>query len=139
MFGKRALQNIRHLAFVTNTEVTHYQGDLGEYNQCQGQLRHLYAQGIKGNYLEFTAYALLYTIYSNNPADLAHILAELPADVRKAPPIAHAFKVSLSKLHVFALLVVIGAYFVRWEKRSDPTTGTISSNCTKQHQTWANI
>lgn len=41
-------------------------GDLGEYNQCQSQLRGLYAYGIKGSAMEFLAYRILYLLHTKN-------------------------------------------------------------------------
>ena len=42
------------------------QGDLGEYNQCQTQLRELYRLGIPGREYEFIAYRILYLQYAQN-------------------------------------------------------------------------
>lgn len=41
-------------------------GDLGEYNQCQSQLRGLYAYGLKGAQMEFLAYRILYLLHTRN-------------------------------------------------------------------------
>lgn len=40
--------------------------DLGEYNQCQSQLRGLYAHGIRGSAMEFLAYRILYLLHTKN-------------------------------------------------------------------------
>jgi hypothetical protein len=42
------------------------QRDIHEFNQCQSQLRQLYALGIPGNVMEFTAYRLLYLLWEQN-------------------------------------------------------------------------
>jgi SAC3 family protein LENG8/THP3 len=41
-------------------------GDLGEYNQCQTRLSELYEEGLKGSRLEFLAYRIIYTLYTQN-------------------------------------------------------------------------
>lgn len=41
-------------------------GDLGEYNQCQTQLKQLYSKGIAGNSMEFLAYRILYMLHTQN-------------------------------------------------------------------------
>lgn len=41
-------------------------GDLGEYNQCQSQLRALYAHGLPGCVMEFLAYRILYLLHTKN-------------------------------------------------------------------------
>ena len=59
-------------------------GDLNEYNQCQTQLKQLYASGLRGSEMEFTAYRILYYLYlqgnkkyQNGSQDLRHIMASL--------------------------------------------------------------
>ena len=67
--------------------------DLGEYNQCQTQLRALYKLNLGGNPEEFTAYRILYILYTCNRVDMNDMLADLtPADKQK-PGVKHALKV----------------------------------------------
>lgn len=67
--------------------------DLGEYNQCQTQLRALYKAGIKGKAEEFMAYRILYIIYTCNRTDMNDVLADLTSADKKAASVAHALKV----------------------------------------------
>ncbi|KAL1598855.1 hypothetical protein SLS60_007997 [Paraconiothyrium brasiliense] len=72
------------------------QGDMGEYNQCQTQLKALYSQNLPGRPDEFTAYRVLYFVYTCNKTDMNDLLAELtPADKIK-PEIKHAIDVRSS-------------------------------------------
>lgn len=67
--------------------------DLGEYNQCQTQLRALYKLNLGGNPEEFVAYRILYFIYTCNRTDMNDVLADLtPADKQK-PGVQHALQV----------------------------------------------
>ena len=65
-------------------------GDLGEYNQCQTQLRALYAQNLGGHPMEFKAYRILYFIHTSNRTDMNDLLADLTATEKKDPAIKHA-------------------------------------------------
>ncbi|KKK13117.1 hypothetical protein AOCH_005824 [Aspergillus ochraceoroseus] len=74
-------------------------GDLGEYNQCQTQLRALYAQNLGGHPTEFKAYRILYFIHTRNWTALNDALADLtPADKRN-----HAVKHALDVRSALAL------------------------------------
>ena len=80
-------------------------GDLGEYNQCQSQLRALYRQNLGGRPIEFKAYRILYYIYTCNRTDMNDMLSELtPAD-KQTPAIKHALAVrsalALGNYHQF--------------------------------------
>ncbi|KAF2196072.1 hypothetical protein GQ43DRAFT_278521 [Delitschia confertaspora ATCC 74209] len=95
-------------------------GDLGEYNQCQTQLRALYSQKLGGHPEEFLAYRVLYYIYTCNQTDMNDLLAELtPADKAQAA-VKHALDVrsslALGNYHKFIQLYIIapnmGAYLM---------------------------
>lgn len=83
-------------------------GDLGEYNQCQTQLRALYSRNIGGGCghpVEFKAYRILYFIHTCNRTALNDVLAELtPAD-KKEEAVKHALDVrsalALGNYHKF--------------------------------------
>ncbi|XP_057475534.1 SAC3 family protein A-like isoform X2 [Actinidia eriantha] len=69
-------------------------GDLAEYNQCQSQLKTLYAEGIKGCHLEFSAYNLLCVIlHSSNNRDLLSAMSRLSVEARKDEALKHALAV----------------------------------------------
>ncbi|KAG9453732.1 hypothetical protein H6P81_006636 [Aristolochia fimbriata] len=69
-------------------------GDLPEYNQCQSQLKTLYSEGIKGCYMEFTAYSLLCVIlHSNNNRDLLSSMARLSVEAKGNEFVKHALAV----------------------------------------------
>jgi len=71
-------------------------GDLGEYNQCQTQLKALYSQNLGGNPAEFTAYRILYFVYTCNKTDMNDLLAELTSADKIQPWIKHALDVRSS-------------------------------------------
>lgn len=69
-------------------------GDLSEYNQCQSQLKTLYAEGIKGCDMEFAAYNLLCVLlHSSNNRDLLLALSRLPTVARQNDAVKHALSV----------------------------------------------
>lgn len=95
-------------------------GDIGEYNQCQTQLRSLYALGLKGNPLEFKAYRILYFIHTANRTGLNDTLADLTAAEKEERAIKHALDVrsslALGNYHKFFQLYLdtpnMGAYLM---------------------------
>lgn len=95
-------------------------GDLGEYNQCQTQLRALYKQNLGGHPVEFKAYQILYYIYTCNRTDMNDLLSDLtPAD-KKTKAVVHALAVrsalALGNYHQFFKLYLsppnMGAYLM---------------------------
>jgi hypothetical protein len=95
-------------------------GDLGEYNQCQTQLKALYQQKLGGHPGEFLAYRILYFVYTCNKTDMNDLLAELtPADKSQAA-VKHALDVrsalALGNYHKFFKLYLMapnmGAYLM---------------------------
>lgn len=68
-------------------------GDLGEYNQCQSQLRVLYGYGLRGAVVEFTAYRILYLLHTRNWREVSAVMSELAPGMREEPPVAHALGV----------------------------------------------
>ena len=118
------VQHIKN-AFTTNVYEIHARialekGDLGEYNQCQTQLRGLYKQNLGGHPVEFKAYRILYFIHTCNRSDMNDVLSDLtPAD-KQEPAIKHALAVrsalALGNYHQFFKLYLslphMGAYLM---------------------------
>ncbi|KAI8073756.1 SAC3/GANP/Nin1/mts3/eIF-3 p25 family-domain-containing protein [Thamnidium elegans] len=71
-------------------------GDLGEYNQCQTQLKGLYNSGIPGHVMEFTAYRILYFLHTQNWADVNATMAELTVEQKENEFVQHALNVRSS-------------------------------------------
>lgn len=72
------------------------QGDLGEYNQCQSQLRTLYAYGLPGSQMEFLAYRILYLLHTQNRREVNALMSELTSAHKASPAVAHALDVRLT-------------------------------------------
>lgn len=95
-------------------------GDLGEYNQCQTQLRALYAQELGGSPVEFKAYRILYFIHTSNRTALNDVLADLTKAEKESKAIKHALDVrsslALGNYHRFFRLYLdtpnMGAYLM---------------------------
>lgn len=54
------------LCILTLMKLVYKQGDRGEFNQCQAQLKALYREGVAGQEPEFVAYRILYLIMTHN-------------------------------------------------------------------------
>ena len=95
-------------------------GDLGEYNQCQTQLRALYSQQLGGHPTEFKAYRILYFIHTCNRTDMNDVLADLTAAEKKDVAVKHALDarsaLALGNFHKFFQLYLetpnMGAYLM---------------------------
>ena len=95
-------------------------GDLGEYNQCQTQLRALYALNLDGHATEFKAYRILYFIHTCNRTDMNDVLADLTPAEKSEGPIKHALEarsaLALGNYHRFFRLYLdtpnMGAYLM---------------------------
>ncbi|OAY83563.1 hypothetical protein ACMD2_00276 [Ananas comosus] len=80
--------------YETHARLALQAGDLPEYNQCQSQLKRLYADGIKGCHMEFSAYNLLCIIlHSNNKRELSSLMTRLSAEAKENEAVKHALAV----------------------------------------------
>ncbi|KAG8531550.1 uncharacterized protein KY384_003180 [Bacidia gigantensis] len=95
-------------------------GDLGEYNQCQTQLRALYSQQLGGHPEEFKAYRILYFIHTCNRTDMNDVLADLTSAEKQHSAVKHALEtrsaLALGNYHRFFQLYLetpnMGAYLM---------------------------
>lgn len=68
-------------------------GDLGEYNQCQAQLKLLYEGGLVGKAHEFLAYRILYLLHTRNRQEMNSLMTQLSDQQKADPAVKHALAV----------------------------------------------
>ncbi|CAG8647574.1 25655_t:CDS:10, partial [Gigaspora rosea] len=78
--------------YETHARIALEKSDLGEYNQCQTQLKELYRLNIPGSVMEFMAYRLLYFLYTRNRSDINALIAELTDEMKNDDAIKHALE-----------------------------------------------
>jgi len=78
--------------YETHARIALEKGDYTEFNQCQSQLKMLYHDIGGNNKAEFTAYRLLYYIYTQEMTDLTAALAALTKEEKEDECISHVIK-----------------------------------------------
>uniref|UniRef100_A0A0D3EVZ1 SAC3/GANP/THP3 conserved domain-containing protein n=1 Tax=Oryza barthii TaxID=65489 RepID=A0A0D3EVZ1_9ORYZ len=72
---QRIQNELTVMVYETHARLALQSGDLPEFNQCQSQLKRLYAEGIKGCHFEFSAYNLFLPKEAKQDRTVKHALA----------------------------------------------------------------
>ncbi|KAK7802497.1 LOW QUALITY PROTEIN: hypothetical protein U0070_005496 [Myodes glareolus] len=75
--------------FETLAHIALEKGDHEELNQCQSQLKSLYAKNLAGNVGEFMAYRIPYYIFTKNSGNITTELAYLTKEQKVDPCVSH--------------------------------------------------